>query len=36
MSQIHQSPDLAVEIFVLEPVGDPVAVDAAREHPEVG
>jgi uncharacterized protein YbcI len=36
MSQIHQSPDLAVEIFVLEPVGDPVAVDGARELPEVG
>ena len=30
MSQIHQSPDLAVEIFVLEPLGDPVAVDSAE------
>jgi uncharacterized protein YbcI len=36
MSQIHQSPDLAVEIFVLEPVADPAAVDGAREFPEVG
>jgi uncharacterized protein YbcI len=24
MSQIHQDPDLAVEIFVLEPTGEPV------------
>ena len=36
MSQIHQSPDLAVEIFVLEPLGDRVPVDGARELPEVG
>ena len=35
MSQIHQSPDLAVEIFVLEPLGDPVAVDSAEALPEV-
>ena len=33
MSQIHQSPDLAVEIFVLEPLGDPVAVDGAEALP---
>ncbi len=37
MSQIHQDPDLAVEIFVLEPsgdgLGDPSALDAL---PEVG
>src|SRR5204863_974520 len=36
MSQIHQNPDLAVEIFVLEPLANPVAVDGAREFPEVG
>jgi uncharacterized protein YbcI len=36
MSQIHQSPDLAVEIFVLEPLGDRAPVDGARELPEVG
>jgi uncharacterized protein YbcI len=35
MSQIHQSPDLAVEIFVLEPLGGPVAVDRVEELPEV-
>ena len=35
MSQIHQSPDLAVEILVLEPLGDPVAVDRAEALPEV-
>jgi uncharacterized protein YbcI len=37
MSQIHQNPDLAVEIFVLEPVkedsSDPAGVE---ELPEVG
>jgi uncharacterized protein YbcI len=37
MSQIHQNPDLAVEIFVLEPTeedsGDPAGVE---ELPEVG
>jgi hypothetical protein len=36
MSQIHQNPDLAVEIFVLEPLANPAAVDGAREFPEVG
>ncbi len=35
MSQIHQSPDLTVEIFVLEPLGGPVAVDRSEELPEV-
>jgi hypothetical protein len=35
MGQIHQSPDLAVEIFMLEPHGDPVAVDSAEALPEV-
>ena len=34
MSQIHQNPDLAVEIFVLEPLGD-LAVDSAEALPEV-
>jgi uncharacterized protein YbcI len=37
MSQIHQDPDLAVEIFVLEPTGEPaVGVhehDASSEEP---
>lgn len=36
MSQIHQSPDLAVEIFVLEPVEDSVGAVAPEELPEVG
>jgi uncharacterized protein YbcI len=36
MSQIHESPDLAVEIFVLEPLRGPVAVDRVEELPEVG
>lgn len=37
MSQIHEDPDLAVEIFVLEPAGEasPVA-PTAQELPEVG
>jgi uncharacterized protein YbcI len=30
MSQIHQDPDLAVEIFVLEPTGEPAA--GIHEH----
>jgi uncharacterized protein YbcI len=30
MSQIHQDPDLAVEIFVLEPTGDPAV--GMHEH----
>ena len=36
MSQINQDPDLAVEIFVLEPVEDPLSVDRLEELPEVG
>ncbi len=36
MSQIHQDPDLAVEIFVLEPVEGPVALGGMEEPPEVG
>lgn len=37
MSQIHEDPDLAVEIFVLEPTGEsPPAAHAAQELPEVG
>jgi uncharacterized protein YbcI len=37
MSQIHQSPDLAVEIFMLEPaVEDRTAPAGAEELPEVG
>ena len=37
MSQIHEDPDLAVEIFVLEPTGDaPEAGTDAQELPEVG
>jgi uncharacterized protein YbcI len=37
MSQIHEDPDLAVEIFVLEPTGDaPEADTDAQELPEVG
>jgi uncharacterized protein YbcI len=35
MSQIHEDPDLAVEIFVLEPVEAPLPADA-EELPEVG
>jgi uncharacterized protein YbcI len=30
MSQIHQDPDLAVEIFVLEPTGEPAV--GMHEH----
>ena len=37
MSQIHQDPDLAVEIFVLEPSSEPSpAVTEVRDPPEVG
>jgi uncharacterized protein YbcI len=37
MSQIHQNPDLAVEIFVLEPADeDPTGPADAEELPEVG
>ena len=37
MSQIHQDPDLAVEIFVLEPSAEPApAVTEVRDLPEVG
>jgi uncharacterized protein YbcI len=36
MSQIHQDPDLAVEIFVLEPVEAPLALGGLEELPEVG
>jgi uncharacterized protein YbcI len=36
MSQIHQNPDLAVEIFVLEPVEGPLALGGLEELPEVG
>src|SRR4051812_9365262 len=37
MSQIHQDPDLAVEIFVLEPADeDPLRATGAEELPEVG
>jgi hypothetical protein len=36
MSQIHQNPDLAFEIFVLEPTGrDPAADVGAEALPEV-
>jgi uncharacterized protein YbcI len=36
MSQIHENPDLAVEIFVLEPSEDgPVEANGAEELPEV-
>jgi uncharacterized protein YbcI len=37
MSQIHHDPDLAVEIFVLEPSREPpMATPEVRELPEVG
>jgi uncharacterized protein YbcI len=37
MSQIHHSPDLAVEIFVLEPAEeDPTSAVGVEEAPEVG
>jgi uncharacterized protein YbcI len=37
MSQIHDNPDLAVEIFVLEPTAQEAMPDAAGEEvPEVG
>jgi uncharacterized protein YbcI len=37
MSQIHDNPDLAVEIFVLEPTGDEATPDVEEEEvPEVG
>ena len=37
MSQIHQDPDLAVEIFVLEPSAEPSpAATEVRDLPEVG
>jgi uncharacterized protein YbcI len=37
MSQIHTGPDLAVEIFVLEPLAeDPTSADGGEETPEVG
>jgi uncharacterized protein YbcI len=37
MSQIHHDPDLAVEIFVLEPSREPsMATTEVRELPEVG
>jgi len=35
MSQIHQDPDLAIEIFVLEPAEAPAPLEL-RELPEVG
>ena len=37
MSQIHHGPDMAVEIFVLEPAeDDPTSADGVEEAPEVG
>jgi uncharacterized protein YbcI len=37
MSQIHHDPELAVEIFVLEPSREPsMATTEVRELPEVG
>ncbi len=37
MSQIHEDPDLAVEIFVLEPTDSDVDLtEVAQELPEVG
>jgi hypothetical protein len=37
MSQIHEDPDLAVEIFVLEPSDEPSpAATEVQELPEVG
>jgi hypothetical protein len=37
MSQVHEDPDLAVEIFVLEPSGEPSpATTGVRNLPEVG
>jgi hypothetical protein len=32
MSQVHTDPDIAVELFVLEPTGEPVV---AEHHLEV-
>jgi uncharacterized protein YbcI len=34
MSSIHVDPDLAVELFVLEPVEEPVATDSPTEPAE--
>ena len=34
MSSINVEPDLAVEIFILEPVAEPASVDGAGESPE--
>jgi uncharacterized protein YbcI len=34
MSQVHDDPDLAVELFVLEPGADPVAAHHEQELPE--
>jgi hypothetical protein len=31
MSQIHEDPDIAVELFVLEPTGEHVAVEYEEE-----
>jgi uncharacterized protein YbcI len=37
MSSIHVDPDLAVELFVLEPVEEPVAAESSVEaEPEAG
>jgi uncharacterized protein YbcI len=37
MSQIHTNPDLAVDIFLLEPLAeDPTTAVGAEEAPEVG
>jgi uncharacterized protein YbcI len=37
MSQVHQNPDLAVEIFVLEPLEeDATTSSGVEELPEVG
>jgi uncharacterized protein YbcI len=34
MSSINVEPDLAVEIFILEPVAEPASVDGAGKSPE--
>jgi uncharacterized protein YbcI len=34
MSQVHESPDLAVELFVLEPGAGPVLAEREAELPE--
>jgi uncharacterized protein YbcI len=36
MSQVHTDPDVAVEMFMLEPTGEPIVAEHALEFPPEG